>query len=200
MKKKNIFLKGFACTSLMVLFFALPVQAAALEVQTSDVITVIKNCIPQIAALVVILAAFVVFCVICRKYEKRKRKFFRAQALIVTLLAIVVVINQLCLGPVSTLLDVAVQVKEEASEESLKEAENLITGIGEEGIVLVKNDGMLPLSDDVKNLNVFGWAATNPCYGGTGSGAVDTSDCVTLLDGLKAGGYTLNETDRKSVV
>lgn len=103
-------------------------------------------------------------------------------------------INQICLGPVSTLLDVVVQVKEEVSEESIKEAEGLIADIGEEGIVLVKNSDMLPLSEDVKKLNVFGWASTNPCYGGTGSGAVDMSDCVTLLDGLKAGGYTLNET------
>ncbi|MFR3008197.1 MAG: hypothetical protein ACLTML_24430 [Blautia faecis] len=46
----------------------------------------------------------------------------------------------------------------------------------------------------MKNLNVFGWASTNPCYGGTGSGAVDTSNCVSLLDGIQAGGYTLNQT------
>lgn len=194
MKKKNVFLNGLGLSGLLVLLFTLPVHAAALEVQTSDVITVLKNCAPYFAALVVILLAAVAYCVFCRKYEKRKRKFFRGQAFIVALLAIVVVLNQICLGPVRTLLDVVVQVKEEASEESLKEAEDLITNIGEEGIVLVKNGGVLPLSDDVKNLNVFGWAATNPCYGGTGSGAVDTSDCVTLLDGLKAGGYTLNET------
>lgn len=194
MKKKNVFWESLGLASIMSVIFALPVQAAGLQVQTSDVITVLKNCIPYLAVFAVILVAAVVFCIFCKKYGKKKRKFFRSQAIIVTLLAMVVILNQLCLGPVSTLLDVVVQEKKEASEESLKEAENLITDIGEEGIVLLKNSGMLPLSENVKKLNVFGWASTNPCYGGTGSGSVDTSDCVSLLDGLKAGGYDLNET------
>ena len=194
MRKDNVFLKGFGLAALLTVFSALPVQAGGLEVQTSDVITVVKNCIPQITALVIIVAAAVAFCIFCRKYDRKKRAFLRSQTLIVALLAVIVVINQLCLGPVSTLLDVIVQEKREVSGASLEEAEALITEIGEEGIVLVKNSDTLPLSDSVKQLNVFGWASTNPCYGGTGSGAVDTSDCVTLLDGLKEGGYTLNQT------
>ncbi|MDE6889549.1 MAG: hypothetical protein K2P45_13060 [Eubacterium sp.] len=85
MKKKNVFLNGLGLSSLLVLLFTLPVHAAALEVQTSDVITVLKNCAPYFAALVVILLAAVAYCVFCRKYEKRKRKFFRGQAFIVGL-------------------------------------------------------------------------------------------------------------------
>ena len=42
--------------------------------------------------------------------------------------------------------------------------------MGDEGIVLAENNGMLPLSGTDK-INVFGWAATNPIYGGTGSGS-----------------------------
>ena len=42
-------------------------------------------------------------------------------------------------------------------------------------------------------LNVFGWASTNPCYGGTGSGALsDAYPTVTLLEGLKNAGFELN--------
>lgn len=44
-----------------------------------------------------------------------------------------------------------------------------------------------------KNINVFGWASTNPCYGGTGSGSVDTSSAVSLLDGLRNAGFSLND-------
>ena len=42
-----------------------------------------------------------------------------------------------------------------------------------EGMVLLKNKGILPLASDTKKLNVFGWDSTNPLYGGTGSGSSD---------------------------
>ena len=52
------------------------------------------------------------------------------------------------------------------SEETSAEATDLVEQIADEGIVLLKNeDNILPLSDNNK-LNVFGWASTNPCYGG----------------------------------
>lgn len=61
------------------------------------------------------------------------------------------------------------------------------------GIVLVKNeDNALPLTD-VANLNVFGWASTNPIYSGTGSGTIDVSTAVGILEGLENAGFTLNE-------
>lgn len=43
------------------------------------------------------------------------------------------------------------------------------------------------------NLNVFGWASINPCYGGTGSGALNENyEKVTLLQGLENAGFQLN--------
>lgn len=193
MKRKGI-LKSLIGISALLAVNVTPVSAAALTVQKSDVITVLKNCMPYLAVFAVVLVAAVIFGVVCRRYDVKKRKMLRGQAVVVTVLTFVIVVNQLCLGPVSTLLDVVVQKKAEVTEESKTEAENLITEISEEGIVMVKNDGTLPLSEDTKNLNVFGWASTNPCYGGTGSGAVDTSDCITLLQGLESGGYELNQT------
>lgn len=193
MKKKRMFGVLFG----IVLYgaaFSVPVRAAGLEVQESDVIAVVQNCVPYLAVFAAVLVAAVLFGVFCRKLEKRKKKMLRGQAIVVTLLALVIVLNQICLGPVSTLLDVVANPVAEVSDETRAEADSLITEIAGEGAVLVKNDGTLPLSDGVKNLNVFGWASTNPCYGGTGSGAVDTNNCVTLLDGLKEGGYSLNQT------
>jgi len=52
--------------------------------------------------------------------------------------------------------------------------------------------GGLPLGEDVTNLNVFGWASTNPIFGGSGSGGSDSSTAVGILQGLEMGGYTLN--------
>ena len=43
------------------------------------------------------------------------------------------------------------------------------------------------------NLNVFGWASTNPIYGGTGSGSSDSSNAVDILTSLKDAGFKLND-------
>ena len=65
-------------------------------------------------------------------------------------------------------------------------AEALAADVEAEGTVLVQNnDNTLPLAADNKKINVFGWASTSPCYGGTGSGALNDAYPVTdLLTGL----------------
>ena len=58
--------------------------------------------------------------------------------------------------------------------------------------MLKNEDNILPL-DESNKLNVFGWASTNPCYGGTGSGSLsDAYETVTLLQGLENAGFELN--------
>lgn len=50
---------------------------------------------------------------------------------------------------------------------------------------------LLPL--DGGNINVFGWASTNPIYGGTGSGSLnDAYPTVSLLEGMANAGFTTN--------
>ena len=191
---KKMIRRSIVGTALLAVFYATPVYAAQLTVQKSDVITVLKNCSPYFIAIGVILIAAIAFIVYCKKFEKPKKKFLRLQTLLALILALTTVLNLVCLGPVSTLLDVMVQDKAEVSEDSVEEAKDLITNIAEEGTVMVKNNGILPLSKNTKKINVFGWASTNPCYGGTGSGAVDTTNCVTFLDCLEAGGYEVNQT------
>ena len=51
-------------------------------------------------------------------------------------------------------------------------------------LVLAKNNGVLPLSGTDK-INVFGWAATNPIYGGTGSGSSSNEGNIDILTSLK---------------
>jgi len=64
--------------------------------------------------------------------------------------------------------------------------------ISDEGIVLLKNsDGLLPLSDG--KVNVFGYAAYNIRYGGSGSGGGDASKAVDLFTGLSNAGIAYNE-------
>ena len=66
-----------------------------------------------------------------------------------------------------------------------------------EGMVLMKNNGVLPWNSEVKNVALYGCTSYDFIAGGTGSGNVNHAYVVSLLDGLKNGGYTVSE-DLKS--
>ena len=93
----------------------------------------------------------------------------------------------------STMLDL-VSVSGTISEETSAEATQLVNEITQEGVVLAQNDdNLLPVASGSK-LNVFGWSSTNPCYGGTGSGALNDAYPVTdLLTGLHDAGIETND-------
>jgi beta-glucosidase len=65
--------------------------------------------------------------------------------------------------------------------------------ISAEGITLLENDGALPLAAGAR-ISVFGQAAVDPVYGGTGAGSLDTSQAVDLETSLTDAGFELNRT------
>lgn len=185
--------KALLFGSLLTCLLPTQVKAGQLEVETSDVITVVTNCIPYIIGFAMVIIIVIIISILAKKQEISKRKMIRGQAAVVSILSLGIAGNLLCAGPLKSLLDVVANPVKQVSDETREEANQLIADIAGEGMVLVKNDGTLPLASDIKKLNVFGWASTQPCYGGTGSGAVDTANCVTLLQGIEAGGYELND-------
>ena len=118
----------------------------------------------------------------------------RAQAGIAVILALGITANLICTGPLSTILTLA-SGSGTITEDTQAAAEQLGVEIADEGIVLLKNeDNLLPMSEN-KNLNVFGWASTNPVYGGTGSGAMSSAyEIISLTAGLENAGFALNNT------
>lgn len=56
--------------------------------------------------------------------------------------------------------------------------------IAAEGIVLLENDGVLPLHTDDIKIALYGNGARRTIYGGTGSGEVNSREQVNIEDGL----------------
>lgn len=87
-------------------------------------------------------------------------------------------------------------------EQAMAESDALVRNICEEGITLLKNEGgrddkgVLPLGNDERKLNLFGWSSTDNGFllTGFGSGAatIHAAKKVSLRAGLQEQGFTVN--------
>ncbi len=164
-----------------------------LSINIADVIAVVQTMIPQLIVLGVALVAAIIVTICAMKAKKPLKGFIRKEAWLAFLLVVVVVVNTILLGPVYSMVNMAMGGGA-ISDEAIEEAKALATEIAEEGIVLLKNDdAALPLAEGTK-VNVFGWSSTNPIYGGTGSGALsDAYPTVDFLTGLTDAGIEYNQ-------
>ena len=129
---------------------------------------------------------------------KKQGKVYRViLAVIVAVFSVVLVVgNILALGVYNMTLDsffTKFNKSETAESETSQEDWNAVAKeVESEAVVLLKNDdNTLPLKD-VTKVNLLGYRSYNHVYGGTGSGATDSTNAITLSDGLAADGITAN--------
>lgn len=128
------------------------------------------------------------------KKQISKKGFKIKWSVIIGLLMVVVIaVNAVLFVPLQTVLTNYFTPKIERTLATKDAASKLTEEIAAEGVVLLKNENKtLPLTEDKKKVNVFGWSSTNPVYGGTGSGSTDTSTAVDFLKGLNNAGIETN--------
>lgn len=163
-----------------------------IQVAWEDVFSAINLIRGHLIALAVGLVVLIGLLIAVGKIPKPKRRFIRLQSLIAFIVFAAIMVNTICMGPMRNQMELMLGDTGAISEETAANSRVIVEEISSEGIILLQNeDNLLPLTDTA-NINVFGWGSTNPIYGGTGSGAVDVSTAVDLLNGLTNAGFTLN--------
>ena len=163
-----------------------------ISVEMEDVLAVLQLCKPYIIGIIAALVIGIIIMIACRRMSRGKKFLIRGEAVIAMVLAVVVCVNMICFGPMATLIGLATgngTLSDETNEEAAEVAEEIM----EDGIVLLKNESLLPLNE-TKKLNIFGWESINPAYGGAGSGGInDLYDIVSLNQGLENAGFSINQ-------
>ena len=163
-----------------------------ISVEMEDILAVLQLCKPYIIGIVAALVIGIIIMIACRRMSRDKKFLIRGEAAIAMVLAVVVCVNMICFGPMATLIGLATgngTLSDETNEEAAEVAEEIM----EDGIVLLKNESLLPLNE-TKKLNIFGWESINPAYGGAGSGGInDLYDIVSLNQGLENAGFSINQ-------
>ena len=132
----------------------------------------------------------------------KKKKSFAIFIPIAVFLMIVLVACNIAMAIFSDTFDlmftnIIVHGAAENNEQTLREARALTEEIQGEGSVLLKNkDRVLPLQASAgqnPKIVVMGYGATQPYFGGTGSGSGGASNIITFLDGLTNANIDYNQ-------
>lgn len=164
-------------------------------VSIADLTSYLTMCKNYVYAILALIIALVVIQVGTHFWVKKgTRHIVRWSSALAFVLAVVLVANLVCFGPLYNNISGALNATSvNLNEDTEQQSKDTIKQVGEEGLVLVKNDGLLPLSEEVTSLNVFGWDSTNPLFGGVGSGSSDGSSAVGIIQSLQDAGYQTNE-------
>ena len=162
--------------------------------EIDDLIGVLKGLSPYLIGVLIILILATIITMGVKKKKKPTRKLIRSLTWLVTFAGVIIIINGIIFGPMSTLITLATDSTQKVSVATTNKAKKVAEDIAENGFVLLKNnDDLLPLKK-TKKLNLFGWSSINPIYGGAGSGGInELYPIVSLEKGLEDGGFALNK-------
>ena len=165
----------------------------------ADVANYVHAVEPQINIIMIALVVMILIMVLAHwLFRKGNRHMIRWTAAIAWLVVVVICANSMVQGPLKSILtNVTSAPKAEFSDDVVVNSRQVISEVGQDGITLVKNNGLLPLKD-TKQLNVFGWASCYPVYSGTGSASAgDAGPAVSTLASLRDAGFDTNADLRK---
>ena len=161
------------------------------QVAWEDVISVLQLVRTHLIVLGIALVCMIAVMIAAHWLAKPKRGFVRIQSFVAFVVVAAVIVNVMLTGALNNTLNVVLSDTGELTQESVDNSRAVIEEVTGEGIVMTKNDdSFLPIAP--QRINVFGWASTNPIYGGTGSGTVDASTAVGILEGLENAGFETN--------
>lgn len=149
-----------------------------------------KNLLPIPIVLAIIILLLVIFW-------NRSNKFnfiLKWESFVVFLVTVLVSLSTMVFGPLEGLMnaDNANSEVRKVSAATVNKSNRLAKQIAAEGTVLLKNEAnFLPIK--AKNINVFGWASSNPIYSGSGSGSTNAKGAVNIYDGLHQAGFKTND-------
>ena len=155
---------------------------------TSTVNLAGKYFIPTGVLLVLIIIGLIVF----RNRSDRFNYWFKWESFLAFIGVLILTINIVMVGPMAALLSVQQAKLAPVSSQTLKKSSATDENIAGEGAVLLKNDDNVLPFDGKTNVNIFGWASTNPLYGGTGSGGVGAIKQTSLYEGMQNAGFKPN--------
>lgn len=162
------------------------------EVAWEDVISVIQMIRTHLIVIGVALAAMIVVMFAAKRWKKPLRGLIRWQSLFAFVVILSLTLNLALTGTLYNTLNVVLTDKGQLDPAHEENSRRIVEEVTNEGVILTKNaEGYLPIAP--QKINVFGWASTNPIYGGTGSGTVDASTAVGILQGLENAGFETNE-------
>ena len=128
------------------------------------------------------------------KKAKKVRKPGKASLVLMCMLMVLVIVINIAAGLMSSMLNTFLILGGEVSEDLDAAGYELALEIQAEGTVLLQNlDDTLPLSEDVTQVNVFGWSVTQWVVGGSGSGQCATTE-VDFLSALEDYGISYNSS------